>query len=187
MLDRIRQALTNQSLVPPVIIGVVAGVATLVVIMILRQPNHSLVLEFDESAREDLQPIWIDGAVQRPGLYLVPEDATLEHAIEVAGGLADDADLDSVGLDEAVSNRNQVVVPESAGPGSSTGDETIDLNTADTDQLEQLPGIGPVLAERIITYREEHGPFEAPEDLANVSGISTRMVEEFHDQVSVGN
>ena len=62
----------------------------------------------------------------------------------------------------------------------------ININTASAAELEALPGIGPALAERIIEYRNEHGPFSTIDALVDVQGVSERMVEDFRDQVTVG-
>ena len=70
------------------------------------------------------------------------------------------------------------VTPEEAPP--------VDVNTASLEELDTLPGIGPALAERIIEYREEHGPFEAPEDLLEVKGIGESVLAGLLDSITIG-
>lgn len=83
--------------------------------------------------------------------------------------------------------------PETTAPAQTEESETeptisfpIDLNTADEDTLTALPGIGPVLARRILAYREENGPFRVVEELLNVSGIGEKRVEDIWDLVTIG-
>lgn len=78
-------------------------------------------------------------------------------------------------------------VPDSVS-GAATGDEaaTIDINSADQDDLEQLPGIGPAKAEAIVAYRDEHGPFETIDELAEVDGISEEMVDDLSPYIRAG-
>ncbi len=78
--------------------------------------------------------------------------------------------------------------PDPEDDGAETnGTTTIDINTADQDELEQLPGIGPAKAGAIIAYREEHGPFQTVEELANVEGISEEMVKDLSSYIHVGS
>lgn len=79
-------------------------------------------------------------------------------------------------------NSKYLVTPAPAVPGSGK----ININTAGAVELDKLPGVGPVLAERIIQYRTEHGPFARTEDLENVSGIGAKTYEKMADQVTVG-
>ncbi len=66
-------------------------------------------------------------------------------------------------------------------------DDMVNLNTASAEELTSLPGIGEVLAARIVAYREEHGPFQTLDDLMQVSGIGSKVVEEIRDLVTVGD
>lgn len=74
----------------------------------------------------------------------------------------------------------------SAGKGGTGSGRKVNINTAGVSELDALPGVGPVLAQRIIQYREEHGLFVKPEDLQEVAGIGTKTYEKMADQVSVG-
>jgi competence protein ComEA len=127
------------------------------------------------------------GRVARPGLYELREGDRAVDAIAAAGGLADDADPGAVNLARLVADGEQIVVPAAGevapGPASETPGR-ISLNTADVAELETLPRIGPAIAERIVAWREQNGPFRAVEDLLEVSGIGERIVEAVRDLVT---
>jgi len=130
--------------------------------------------------------VHVVGAVAAPGVYVLEEGARVADAVELAGGLAPDASDSSVNLARVVVDGEQVYVPTQAeveaGLAPATGSMVatavsggagalVNINTATSDQLQELPGIGPATATAIITHREENGPFEAKEDIQNVSGI----------------
>lgn len=133
--------------------------------------------------------VHVAGAVERPGLVRVPEGARVGEALAAAGGASSAANLGSVNLAAPLADGQQVVVPVRGPDGSREASETSDgrvhLNTADATDLEELPGVGPVLAERIIAHREEHGPFEAVEDLLDVPGIGEGKLASLRDLVAV--
>ena len=119
--------------------------------------------------------VHVAGAVVAPGLVTVPSNARIADALARAGGAAWNADLTSVNLAARVRDGERVIVPiASNGPhagGVGDASEGVDLNTASASELTTLPGVGPVLAARIIEYRTERGPFTEMEDLLEVSGI----------------
>ncbi len=129
------------------------------------------------------------GAVERPGLYVLHADSRVVDALAAAGGSTDAADLAGVNLARPVEDGEQILVPvvgaisdPSAAP---PGDGTVDLNTADQAALEELPGIGPALAERIVAWREENGRFRTVDDLLAVPGIGEKVLEGLRDGVRV--
>lgn len=132
------------------------------------------------------------GAVEKPGLYVLDLDARLVDALAAAGGTTEQADLAAVNLARVLSDGEQVVVPVIGAvsePGvpdaAAPSDDLIDLNTADQAALETLPRIGPALAERIISWREENGRFQSVEDLLAVPGIGEKLLEGIRDGVRV--
>lgn len=133
--------------------------------------------------------VHVAGAVKRSGVYRLPEGSRVIDAVEAAGGGTADADIHALNLADILIDGQRYYVPtveESAGGGgtySGSGTGKINLNRATKAELETLPGIGPTLAERIITYREQHGPFRRPEELKNVSGIGNKIYENLKDQV----
>lgn len=131
----------------------------------------------------------IDGAVASPGVFALPANARLNDAIVAAGGLASNADLAGLNLAARVGDGEQIVIPSTsrvsvtASPGASG---LIDINTATAAELDQLPGIGEVLATRIVAYRQLHGRFTSIDQLIEVDGISRNTVDELRDLVTVG-
>lgn len=130
--------------------------------------------------------VHVSGAVNRPGLVTVPSSARVADVIAGAGGAATGADLGGLNLASSVRDGDQVVVPPVGAerpPGSAT-DRGIDLNRATAAELENLPGVGPVLAGRIVAYRDLHGPFAAVEDLMDVGGIGEAKLAALRDSIA---
>ena len=129
--------------------------------------------------------VHVAGAVRRPGLVQLPPASRVADAIDAAGGPAKGAELASVNLARPLIDGEQLVVLTKgqgppvaapgagvgAGPGGAAADGVIDLNTATLEQLDTLPGVGPVLAQRILDWRTEHGRFGSIDELREVSGI----------------
>ncbi len=128
--------------------------------------------------------VHVSGEVANPGLVLVPVDARLADVVRAAGGATPDAELSLINLAAPVRDGDHVVVPAVGGGDSASVDEGIDLNRADATELEALPGVGPVLAERIVAYRDEYGPFTVVEDLLDVPGIGEAKLEQLRTAVS---
>ena len=142
----------------------------------------------------------VAGWVRRPGVYQLHEGDRIIDAIEQAGGARHGADLTSLNLAALLTDGEQILVGKAGGvsggvgSGTSTGSggggaggesDVVNLNTATLDQLETLSGIGEVLAQRILDYREEHGPFKAVEDLLNVSGIGDKRLADLKPHITV--
>jgi competence protein ComEA len=136
--------------------------------------------------------VYVSGAVANPGVYTLPPDAIAQDALLAAGGPTGDAALDYVNLAQALQDNMHLHIPavgeavvSDSGEVELTG--PLNINTATQEQFELLPGIGPSIAARIITYREENGPFAQIEDIMNVSGIGEAIFEEIRDQITVGS
>jgi competence protein ComEA len=133
------------------------------------------------------------GLVARPGLVTLPSGARVADAVEAAGGLLPEADPASVNLAAVLTDGQQIAVgvPGAAAPGgggspaqgSSGG--PLNLNTATAAELDALPGIGPVLADRIVEHRTSQGPFRSIEELDDVPGIGPTIAGELADLVTV--
>lgn len=135
--------------------------------------------------------VHVVGAVAAPGVFTLPGGSRIADAVEAAGGPTSDADLAAVNLARVLVDGEQVLVPrpgEHAAPpeAPAPGPAMVDVNTADAATLETLPGIGPVLAERIVAFRTTSGPFRTVEDLTAVSGIGPALLEGLRDRVRVG-
>lgn len=133
--------------------------------------------------------VHVAGAVAAPGMYELPGGARLADAVEAAGGATGDAVLDHVNLAREVNDGEHVLVPDQASLEASEGarrpDGRIDVNRASATELEELPGVGPVTAQRIIEHREANGPFADPRDLIAVPGIGERTLEALADDIGV--
>ncbi len=127
--------------------------------------------------------VHVSGQVVTPGTYYVAAGARVQDAIWAAGGTTRQADLSLLNLAAFLADGDKVTVPErpkpsTGGSSSNTERETaIDINQATARELEQLPGIGPMLAEEIVKYRKRHGHFTRLEQLMRVPGIAEKKFE----------
>ena len=138
--------------------------------------------------------VHVTGAVRRPGVYRIPSWARLDLAVKRAGGPAPDANLEGVNLAAKVADGQQVVVPRKdasggvAAPAGAPGEgeatsAPISLNTATPEQLDQLEGVGPATAQKILDWRKDHGGFRSVEDLKQITGIGPKRFEALKDKV----
>lgn len=136
--------------------------------------------------------VHVAGKVRDPGVYTLPAGARVTDAITAAGGARRGAPLETVNLARRLVDGEQIVLggqvpPAAASPVSPLSPDTgvLDLNSATPDQLEQLPGVGEVLASRIADYRTAHGGFTSVDQLREVTGIGARRYEELKGKVRV--
>ncbi len=134
------------------------------------------------------------GLVARPGLVTVPTGSRVADAVEAAGGLLPGTDPASVNLAALVTDGQQIAVgvpgavggpPTSPDGGGTGGGGLVDLNRASAQELDALPGIGPVLAQRIVAHRDEQGPFRSVDQLDDVPGIGPTIFAELAELVTV--
>jgi competence protein ComEA len=132
----------------------------------------------------------VAGAVRRPGLVRLPKGARVADAVARAGGLTRRAERSGVNLAALVSDGEQVLVPErgaavtATGAGGTPGAAgPVSLNSATAEQLDTLPGVGPVTAQKIVTYREQHGPFTSVDGLDAIPGIGPARISELQGLV----
>jgi competence protein ComEA len=131
--------------------------------------------------------VHVVGAVRRPGLYRLPNRSRLADALARAGGATRRADLAAVNLAAPVSDGVQVVVPVRAPPAAAGGEAPepaagpVHLNTATLEQLDALPGVGPVTAQKILDYREQHGAFSSLDELDAIPGIGPARLEQLRE------
>ena len=147
--------------------------------------------------------VYVSGAVRNPGVYPLRPNDRLQQALKAAGGATEDAQLEAVNLALRVQDEGHYHIPkvgetptaavaQSATGSQSTGPSTtgsceglIDLNSASVAELESLPGIGPVRASAIESYREQHGPFLSIDEVMNVSGIGPATYDSIKELISV--
>lgn len=128
------------------------------------------------------------GAVRKPGLLRLPAGSRVDDAITAAGGVKSPKALASVNLARSLVDGEQIVVtadgapPSGQGPGSSAG---VALNSASASEFEELPGVGPVLAQRIVDWRTTNGSFRSIDELGEVSGIGDSILEQLRPLVHV--
>jgi competence protein ComEA len=141
--------------------------------------------------------VHVTGAVRRPGVYRVPSWARLDAAIRRAGGATRRADMQGVNLAAKVADGQQVIVPVRvsaaaatpsapdgmAGATAAVPAAPISLNTATVEQLDQLEGIGPTTAQKILDWRKQHGGFRSVDDLRQISGIGPKRFDSLKDKV----
>ncbi len=162
-----------------------------VVLLISRQHPREVMIQPAEPEPVEqtaLLMIHIAGAVARPGIYEFEGTARVADAVQEAGGALSDADLDRVNLAARLHDGEKVNIPrigEAPAPAYGEKDGPVNLNSATAADLEKIPGIGPVLSERIIEFREEHGGFDSVQQLRQVEGIGPKKFEDLKDRVEV--
>ena len=134
--------------------------------------------------------VHVVGDVRRPGLFRVADGARVADALVRAGGATHRADLSAVNLAAPLADGQQVVVPRRAppgapvDPGAPAAGSKVSLGIATIEQLDELPGIGPVTAQKIVDWRASNGPFRSVEDLDDVPGIGPARIEQLRELVT---
>jgi competence protein ComEA len=178
---------------------IVAALAAVALFQMLRPSSQSILLSTatplpSPEATSTPRPlrVYVSGAVRRPDVYILPPDSIVKDAMLAADGAADGADLNRINLASPVADGQQIYVPwqgeenlpvQPPAAKSASGSK-VNVNTADMAALESLPGIGPSLAQRIIDYRQAHGPFARIEDIMEVSGIGQGIFDKIGDLIT---
>lgn len=187
------------------------AVAVLVVLavggrLLLRPDAHADALSVEpvvavetattDSASAAQVVVHVVGAVRSPGLYRLDEGSRVADALALAGGTVPKADLAAVNLAAQLIDGTQVVVPKtgrrgqapsaavSGAAGAPAPAGPIRLNTATLEQLQEIPGVGPVTAQRIVEFREQNGPFRSVDELDAVPGIGPKRLEQMRELVT---
>ena len=160
---------------------------------------------------EDIPPepvyivVHVTGAVNSPGVFTLREGSRVSHAVEMAGGMRDDADELRINMAAALRDEMQIIVPTmddeienvfvfggdtSSAQGNTQGNQNqsgglININTATSIELQTLSGVGPAVAQRIIDFREAHGNFASVDELTHVSGIGPATLERLRPLITV--
>jgi competence protein ComEA len=155
------------------------------------RPAASAVLQRAAPAPRATVVVHVVGAVRRPGLYRLRDGDRVADAVRRAGGSTRRADLAGVNLAAPVADGSQIVVPRRAvagvpaAAGPAVGPPAkVSLASATLEQLDALPGVGPVTAQKILDYRQQHGAFRSVDDLDAVPGIGPARVEQLRDLVT---
>lgn len=142
------------------------------------------------SAPPDQVVVHVSGAVASPGVRTLDGGARVDDAVEAAGGASGSARTEQLNLARVLRDGEQIHVPDaseaaSLASGAAGGGGLLNINRATPAELEELPGVGPVLAERIVAQRESTGGFRAVADLQQVPGIGEKTFAELKDLVTV--
>jgi competence protein ComEA len=184
-----------------VLVGVLAGFLVAGIIFAVARVPGGRPVTLDAPPTKPPLEVHVVGAVLRPGVYILLEGSRVQDAVNAAGGLSAEADLDSLNLAAKLEDGQQLDVPYlgsatstvvptvsfrvlPAGATATPSGDQININTASAAELETLPGIGPALAQRIVTYRTEHGPFAHIEDIMNVAGIGPATFDNIKDLIT---
>ena len=149
--------------------------------------------ESESSENKETIFVHIEGAVNSPGIKEVPKGTRVFEVIKLASGECNDADISKINLASIVKDEQKIYVPfksaeveqTSNGISAVFGTQLININSANKEQLQQLEGIGPSMAQKILDYREEVGYFGAIEDIKNVSGIGEAKYNSIKDNITI--
>ena len=184
---------------PPTRRRLVAGALLLVVVLVLGATASARRGDGEPGGSGSVAPVRADagpalvvhvvGAVHRPGLYRFAARSRVADAVARAGGATRHADLTLVNLAAPLADGTQVVVPVKAPAGSAGAAAAgatapagpVHLNVATLEQLDSLPGVGPVTAQKILDYRQKHGAFSSLEELDAIPGIGPARIEQLRD------
>ena len=149
--------------------------------------------KIDDPAFSKIIFVDVIGCVVNPGVYQLEEGSRVFQALELAGGLTEEAEVKSINRAAVLSDEQVITVlsveeyeemqKNSGGLGFVDG--KVELNSADARALESLSGIGPSMAEKILQYRQEHGRFHKIEDLMKVPGIGEKTFQQIKDKICV--
>jgi len=184
--------------------GIAGGLLASALILLASSPPRGEPIQLIPPPTQAPLLIHVAGAVQHPGVYSLPRDSRVQDALNAAGGTLSEADLQAINLAAFVNDGDRIVIPifrptePTAGqanipvtpnPGSQKPlpGGIVDINSASQEELESLPGIGPVTAQKIITYRQTQGAFASIEDIQNVSGIGPITFDGLKDLITVGS
>ena len=178
-------------------LAIIAGlVVAITALFVMRGSSQEVVaapapLEIESISMQTLM-VDVAGAVVNPGVYSLPLNARVVEAIKAAGGLKKGADTSDINQARILKDGEQIYVYPAALSGNGGGSRPairkngpIMINRATVKDFESLDGIGPVLANRIVTYRKTNGPFSAIEDLLKVPGIGQSKFAQFKEKLRV--
>lgn len=170
-------------------------------ILASRQSSKVEIISEEEELEEKKIFVDVSGAVQKPGVYQLDSKARINDVLVVAGGLAADADRDWVSknlnlvakvkdgtkiyIKSVEAKQTNVSSKTGEVAGITTEEEKININTASLTELEKLPGIGPVFAQRIIDYRNQNGSYSNIEDLLKVEGVGQKLFDKIKDKITL--
>ena len=185
------------------VFGIAGGLLAAGLILLIGRPPHGESILLRPPPTPEPIIVHVSGAVTAPGVYTLPQKSRVRDAIAAAGGASQEADLNGMNLAAPLVDGQQVRLlfasdlPTSPNPNSEQPVRSqpldgllpaglLDINQASAEQLEALPGIGPVTAANMIAYRQENGPFASLEDLLEVPGIGDATLDKIRDLITAG-
>ncbi|MBT3389738.1 MAG: competence protein ComE [Chloroflexi bacterium] len=183
-------------------IGVLFGLLGAGAVLIASSPPRGIPIDLLPPPTPVPIRVHISGAVAQPGVVALPPESRVQDAIAAAGGFSEDAQTENLNLAALLEDGSQVIVPIVASanntpavaesspiiadpPQGESVAQIVNINTASQAELETLPGVGPVTAEKIIAYRQENGAFSIIEEIQNVSGIGPATFEKMKPLITV--
>lgn len=182
-----------------IVMGVLLGTG---VIFLVSRPPRGEPIELLPAPTPAPITVYVQGGVNQPGLYSLPQQSRVNDAIMAAGGFSNNGDTASLNLAQILKDGDQISVPTlpspsanneksgqvTASPADSTNSSPtiININTATIDELDSLPEIGPKTAQAIIDYRNSHGLFTKIDDILGVQGIGPLTFEKIRDLITIG-
>lgn len=178
----------------PIFVAVILALALgIVALLAYRQPPVSItIVPPAPTTTPGPLSVYVTGAVAAPGALLtLPPGSRVMEAISAAGGFSPDADRSALNVARLLRDGEQIHIPSVNAPPQAAGPispaaamaSALNVNIATAEQLQVLPDVGPSLAEAIIEYREQHGPFASLEDLDQVSGVGPARLEAWRDLI----
>nr|WP_147515967.1 helix-hairpin-helix domain-containing protein [Romboutsia sp. 1001713B170207_170306_H8] len=146
---------------------------------------------------EQLVTIYISGQVKNPGIVTLENDRRLVDAIEILGGVTEEADLNKVNMALKIEDEGHYIIPKlgeevetqsidlNSTEKAKNENDKVNINIANIDELQSLPGVGEATANKIFKYREENGVFKNIEEIKNVNGIGDKKYEGLRDLISI--
>jgi len=177
-----------------IIIAAVIGVIVVICAFLAIDPNNKGSLTYNSTPTSEVVEndekisVYISGAIVSPGTYTLKKTNTLQDLIDKAGGIVSSADEDCFDASVTLDGHDSFYIPFISGFSQdcvSTDIEKININTADVETLATINGISTAVAEKIVKYREENGPFSCLEDIINVSGIGSKTFEKIRDYICI--
>jgi competence protein ComEA len=177
----------------------VGAVLVSLAVLLVRRPEPPRIVVQQPATRAVASPpipallvVHLSGEVIMPGIYQLPVGARIDDALKAAGGPTDSGDIQRLNLAARLADGQQIVVPKRINPVLATFSTApsptpgrINLNAASVAELDQLPGVGPVTAQRIVAYREQHGPFTKVEQLREAKLVNAPTFEKIKELVTV--
>jgi len=185
-----------------IVIGILVGLFLAAGFWIASRAPVGESIELRPAPTAEPLRVHVAGAVVRPGVYSLDENSRVEDAVDAAGGFVVEADKNALNLAARLEDGQRLDIPYVAGfipdessgfvvitegtPSPLLGEELVNINTASIAELDKLPGIGPTIAQRILDYRNENGPFASINDIINVPGIGSATFGEIENLITVG-